>query len=241
MTHDYLLRGHVYCGYCGAPLVGSCLNKRFRYYHCRVSYSTETRLKTCTSRYIRADYLEGLVWENVRKTLEQPDLVMAGIKEQLNTEHNNAIQGVSLDKEIEKLRKQVRKYDSEEKRLIQLFRYSQLNQDLILDEVNYLKTEREADALRLENLSRTKDRIESLENAEIKLAECCQQLKSQLDSAPYQDKKDILDMLAIKVTATPDAVNIDGVIPLETAPSKPALASVEAKHGGTDIPMFVEW
>ena len=71
------------------------------------------------------------------------------------------------------------------------------------------------------------------------MADCCQQLKSQLDSASYQDKRDILDMLAIKATATQDGVNIEGIIPLETAPPKPVLASVEPTHGNTDIPMFV--
>ena len=80
-----------------------------------------------------------------------------------------------------------------------------------------------------------------MKNAEIKLAECCQQLESQLDFVSYQDKRDILEMLAIKAAATPDAVNIEVIIPLETAPSHPALASIKAKQGETDIPMFVQW
>jgi len=34
--------------------------------------------------------------------------------------------------------------------------------------------------------------------------------------AGYQDKRYILEMLAIKVAATPEKVNIDGIIPLDS-------------------------
>ena len=50
---------------------------------------------------------------------------------------------------------------------------------------------------------------------EKKLAEYCQRLGTALDTASYQDKRNILDMLAIKVTATTDTVSLDGIIPLE--------------------------
>jgi hypothetical protein len=41
-THQYLLRGHAYCGICGSPLVGSWLNKRWLYYRCRATTPTTT-------------------------------------------------------------------------------------------------------------------------------------------------------------------------------------------------------
>jgi len=238
-THDYLLRGHVRCGYCGAPLVGSCLSHSFRYYHCRATYPTAARLKTCNARYIRADNLENIVWENIRKALEQPEVVLAGVKEQLDTENNSAVQGLSVDNEIGKLTKQAKKYAAEEKRLIQLIRYGELIRDLELDEINRLKAEREANDRKLNELSAAKEKIASLEKAEVKLEECCQKLRSHLDNATYQEKREILDMLAIKVTATPDSIKIEGVIPIETTPSENALASVEATHHWTNMGMSV--
>jgi len=60
-THEYVLKGHVFCGNCGTSLVGSFMNHRFRYYHCRATYPTVTRPKKCDARYIRADYLESTV------------------------------------------------------------------------------------------------------------------------------------------------------------------------------------
>jgi site-specific DNA recombinase len=232
---EYLLRGHAYCGHCGSHLVGSLMGHRFRYYHCRGTYTTATRAKTCDARYIRADCLEGVVWQSIRKVLEHPDVVLAGVKGELENERKTVIQGVSLDAQIQKLTKRVKNYDSEEKRLVQLFRYGEFNQDTILDELNRLKSEREADKATLHKLKADKERIAVLESAEVKLSEYCERLKRDLDSASYQDKRDILDMLAIKVTATAQAIDIDGVIPLEPMFTQTSGESPDITHHWTNM------
>jgi hypothetical protein len=66
-------------------------------------------------------------------------------------------------------------------------------------------------------LEAAKEHIAKLKQAEIRLATYCEQLKSNLDAASFEDKKGILDMLAIKVSATPESVDIQGIIPLELA------------------------
>lgn len=166
---------------------------------------------------------------------EHPDVVLAGVKEELENEQKTAIRGVSLDAQIQKLTKRVKNYDSEEKRLVQLFRYGELNQDTILDELNRLKNEREADKATLHKLATDKERIAALENADVKLSEYCERLKHDLDSASYQDKRDILDMLAIKVTATVQSIDIDGVIPLEPAFTQTSGESPDITHHWTNI------
>ena len=211
--HDYLLRSHVYCGYCGSPLVGSFLNHRFRYYHCRGAYSTATRKRICNARYIRADSLEDIVWLKAREVLEDPGMVLAGVKEQLKADDGCQIE--SLEKEIKRLKRRIKGYDAQEKRLVQLFRYGEFNRDNILDELNSLKNELQKDSKTLEDYSETKERLSNLKTAQIRLAEYCQQLKRNLENASYQEKREILDMLAIRVTATTESVDIQGVIPLE--------------------------
>jgi site-specific DNA recombinase len=213
------------------------MNHRFRYYHCRATYPTATRVKACNARYIRADYLEGVVWENIKKVLLRPDLVMVAVKEQLKTENKDFVQDFSFEKEIQKLKKQINGYDAQEKRLVQLFRYGEINQDSILDEINSLNKEVESDRLKLDSLLKTKGKIVALKKAEMKLSEYCNLLKDRLDSASIQEKRDILDMLAIKVTATPNAINIEGIIPLEIIPSESDLASVEPTHHCTNMGM----
>lgn len=211
--HQYLLRGHASCGYCGSPLVGSFLNHRFRYYHCRGTYPTATREKICHARYIRADYLEESIWGKLREVLENPAIVLAGVKEQLDV--NKGCQAESIDNEILRLKRRIKSYNLQEKRLVQLFRYGEFDQNNVLDELNKLKKERETDKDSLENYCRTRERIATLKQAEIRLAAYCEQLKSDLDAASFEDKRGILDMLAIKVSATPESVDIQGLIPLD--------------------------
>jgi hypothetical protein len=66
----------------------------------------------------------------------------------------------------------------------------------------------ESDRFKLDNLVKTKEKITALNRAEIKLFEYCRLLQDRLDSANLQEKRDILDILAIQVTATTDAINI---------------------------------
>ena len=78
------------------------------------------------------------------------------------------------------------------------------------------------DEQKLENYARTKERVENLTSAEIRLDEYCQRLRYDLDNATYQEKREILGMLAIKVVATSEHINVEGVIPLEATPSQTA-------------------
>lgn len=80
-----------------------------------------------------------------------------------------------------------------------------------------MKKERERDKDSLGNYCRTRERIATLKQAEIRLAAYCEQLKSDLDAASFEDRRGILDMLAIKVSATPESVDIQGLIPLDLA------------------------
>ena len=216
--HDYLLRGHLVCGYCGSPLVGSFMNHSIRYYHCRGTYPTSTRQSICNARYIRADYLEDVTWDSIKKVLSEPEIVLASISEQLESER--AAPGTSLDKEIQKLKHRLKSYDPQERRLIQMLRYEEVTQDTLLDEINRLKKERESDKQQLENYIFTRDRIANLEKAELQLKDCCKRLHGNLGNATFQDKREILEMLAIKVTATPERIDVHGIIPLEATPTQ---------------------
>lgn len=78
--NDYLLSGHVACSKCGAPLVGTYLNHKYRYYRCRCNYPTAVSNPMCDAGYIRAEQIEKLVWQEVRKVIEHPRLIMAELE-----------------------------------------------------------------------------------------------------------------------------------------------------------------
>ncbi len=171
--------------------------------------------------------MEDIVWQNVKKVLENPEVVLAGITEVLDDKrYKSGIQGLSLDNEIEKLNRKIKKYSAQEQRMVRLFRLGEVDEDHLLDEINQLKRERESDQQQLENYIRTRQEMERLEQTEINLAKYCAQVRDNLDNADYQEMREVLDMLGIKVNATPEQVSIEGIIPLDSS---------EATHHSTNI------
>lgn len=217
--HDYLLTGHIVCGHCGSPVVGSCLNRKHRYYRCRATRSTATNSATCSAHYIRADYLENVVWGKVKEVLEKPELILAELRRHIEDEEESQSQGhSSVDKAIEKLRRKVHGYDSQEKRLVHLLRHDQVTSDYVLDEINRLKQERQTDQEELSRFYETKERLEKLAKAEIQLNEWCSTVRDNLDRCTIQEKRLALDALDIKVVASSELIDIKGTIPLEVTP-----------------------
>ena len=227
--HDYLLTGHIICGYCHSPLIGSCLNHRYRYYRCRGAYETASRGPICNARYIRADSLEEIVWNKVREVLEDPKIVLGELHRQAKAEQHKAGEGLSLDKEIARLQRKLRSYDAQQKRLVKLFRHGEVTEDYILDEMNQLKKDREEDEQHLCRLRETKEQLAKLATAEIKLNDFCARVRQNLADCSIEDKRLALDALDIKVVATQDHIEINGAIPIDltATPTSEGFSSTE--------------
>jgi site-specific DNA recombinase len=173
--------------------------------------------KTCNARYIRADYIEEVVWKNVRDVLEHPEVIVAELKRQAEEQNKISLQESDLNREITKLERRLRNYEKRERQLISLLGHGEVTKDYVLDEVNKLKSECEADQKELQKLKETKTRISHVADAEIKLNEFCQRVRQNLDNATIQDKRLALDALDIRVRASTQSIDIKGIIPVEIA------------------------
>jgi site-specific DNA recombinase len=85
---NYLLRGLVKCAHCGTACTGdvsvSSMGYRYHYYSCRkkrVTSDKRTRGLSCPK--VKAEWLEDLVWADVRGFLEKPGEVLQRVREQL--------------------------------------------------------------------------------------------------------------------------------------------------------------
>jgi len=216
---DYLVTGHIVCAECGSPVVGSCLSRKHRYYRCRSTNPTAVAGKTCSARYIRADYLEEVVWKNVREVLEHPEVILAELKRQTDEQNKLCLQESDLNVEITRLERRLRDYVKQERQLIMLLRHSEVTQDYVLDEINKLKRDRQTDQEELQTLKETKARLSHMIDAETKLNEFCQRVRQNLDNATIHDKRLALDALDIRVTASSQSIDIKGIIPVDITPS----------------------
>ncbi|MCA1677442.1 MAG: recombinase family protein [Actinobacteria bacterium] len=102
-----LLQGILVCRECGYACYRTSTrttNKRLYYYRCIGSDNyRHVGGRVCHSRPIRADELDGLVWEHVRELLEDPALVRAEIDRRLQalrSEHPAARRREALERDV---------------------------------------------------------------------------------------------------------------------------------------------
>ena len=214
---EYPLTGFAVCGKCGSPLVGSLQKGRYRYYHCRGTYCTASRDKICDEKYIRADWLDEVVWDKVKEVLSHPELLLEEIKNQTEGEQKQLSSG-AIDQEIKDLNRRLKRYPGQERRLAQLFKLG-MTPDVVLDEMNQTKKEKEADQARLDALLQAKENVTKMVDYEDKLKELCSRIVTDLDNCTPQDKKDAFTYLDLKVTATNEAVDIKGYVQPNVSPT----------------------
>jgi site-specific DNA recombinase len=208
--HEYLLRGHALCAICGSPLVGHCLNKKYRYYECSNAKPHENTGKKCQARYIRAGDLEEIVWSKTKTVLENPKIILRQLAEVSDTGNLEAI-----ETEIKELEKNLRNYEQRRINLLQALELGEFEKDEILDRLNNLKRLRHEDEAKLNDLLKTRDNITNLAEAKIRLGQLYDRVLKNLQDSTPEIIKLALDALDIKVYASTERVEIQGVIPLE--------------------------
>ncbi len=212
--HDYLLRHHAFCAICGKPLVGHCLNKKYRYYQCSSARPFENNKKQCSARYIRADGLEATVWDKTKEVLSDPGIILAEIQRQA-AEANDTANIDSMNTEIEILEKSLRNYELRRSNLLEALELGEFNKNEVLDRLNNLKRLRYEDDMKLNDLLKIRENVTSITEAKMKLGKLYDRVVENLPCCSPELKRLALDALDIKVYASTEGVEIQGVIPLE--------------------------
>ena len=213
--HDYLLRHHAFCAICGKPLVGHCLNKKYRYYQCSSARPYENSEKVCQARYVRADDLENNVWSRTQEIIRDPGIVLAEIQRQLS-EVSDGVSNDSIDAEIQELEKYISRYEQRRSNLLEALELGEFDRDEVLDRLSKVKRLRFEAEAQLKDLLKIRDNLFNLANAKIKLGQLYERVIENLQTCTPELKILIFDALDIKVFASTDKVEIQGVIPLES-------------------------
>jgi len=114
--------------------------------------------------------------------------------------------------EIRALTRKMKGYAGQERRLMNALRLEVATPDIVLDEINQMKKEREADQKRLDSLTQTKANIDKMIDMESNLKELCARIVPDLNNCTNQDKKDAYTYLDLKVKATPEGADIKGYL-----------------------------
>ena len=162
------------CGNCNTPLVGSTLNRRYRYYRCRGTFPTATAPRYYFAGYIRSDKLEEAVWGTVRDVLEDPTVALVEMRWLRQGEGN------PLDEEIARLQKEIRRCHDQELRLVKLSQFGEVDDEWIKTQSGPVKARREDSEAELQRLIEQKARAQELERSEDQLREFCERVRRNL-------------------------------------------------------------
>jgi len=209
--YDYPLTGYAVCGDCGSPLVGSCMKGVYRYYKCRGTYPTANREKTCNAHYIKAEWLENKAWDYIKGVLGTPEVLFSETSKQMEAEREQFAQG-NLEQEIRNRTRKLKGYAGQERRLMSAFRMEAATPDIVLDELNQMKKEREADKANLNNLLKAKESLAKSGDFEAKVREFCARIAPDLDNCTSEDKKDAYKYLDLHIKAKPEGADIKGYV-----------------------------
>ena len=208
----YLLQHLVRCAECGY-LMGCRANTRQstrregktysyklktprRYYRC---YGMENEGVQCRERsHIRAERLEGLVWNEVKKVLENPGLIVGGI-EAMDSRADNG----ELVEEIAIAERELQKVQTEEDRAIRLYVSGKITEKQLDRQRKFITERLEALRLKLDHY-RTRELAEAEKRALGEhIVEWAHRVGGRLNDLKDEERREVLRLIL-------DGATIDG-------------------------------
>lgn len=208
--HPYLLRRLVRCGECGYKMCGVSEGK-YAYYKCRKGRDlVETHRETkCTSRSVRQEHLDEVVWQKITKLLKEPELIIEQYKRQ-----KDIILSCGIQKQCQKLEQQIKRYEKQIQRLIDAYQMEIITAKDLDDRKNNLERK----------VSQLQEQIRNIKAAEKKdidykkifnnIETFCDTIRQGIENASFEDKRKIVELLVEWVTVTNGEVEIHHIIPL---------------------------
>ena len=241
----YLLQHMVKCAECGLLLRGRAITsnhqirngKKYVYkvdpprrdYRC--GGMSAHKLECRRPSFIKAERLEELVWNEVKRMVQHPSLIVAGI-ESLNTQQDDG-----WDREIVRVERELNKVQLEEDRAIRLYVSGKIT-EAQLDHQRKFITERletlrdELDDYRAQQRGVAEKRI-LMENIVV----WARKVGGRLNDVPFEKRRDILKLLLDQAVIDRDnnvrltlGIPTDDVVSIKNSESKFAVQDTLAHH-----------
>ena len=193
-----------------------------RYYHC---HGLSRRLRCRERPYIRAERLEDLVWSEVKRVLQNPARIVAGIEALDDRE------GGGLAEEIAKAERELRTVQLEEDRAIRLYVSGKITEEQLDLQRKFITERLESLSARVDDYrAREASGASKREMAEAVLA-WASNVGEGLDELSPEERKDVLQMVVDEVTVDREN-NLDITLAIPSDDDSVAIASQPSPRGG---------
>lgn len=192
----YLLSGLITCTDCGTSMGGNYgkhWGRKVRHYTCRKSKSTN-RIPGCRpTKLINSDSLETIVWNEVKKLLNDPDRLVSAVKRNLPAD-------ADAKKEIEKLNKQLGDTERGMTQLIDLVASGMVELDIrIRQKLTQLKQRREQLERRIKEVNKESG-MAGFSRPDVKsLKQLASELIERIDELEFEEKQQLVRSMVSQV------------------------------------------
>jgi site-specific DNA recombinase len=211
-AHLYLLRALVSCGACHLACTGRSDSRYgYAYYTCRGKSHAivSCRDEKCRSRYIPAEQLDAVIWQDVCEVLTHPEQIAAALA--------RAQAGAWLPQELQARRENLRKARVSLEQQMERLTEAYLAKVLELDE---FKRRRQELDQRLQAIAGQVRQLEASVGHQDELAAMvqsieafCQRVQQGLSEATFEQKRQLIELLIDRVVVSEQEVEIRYVIP----------------------------
>jgi site-specific DNA recombinase len=204
---DYLLAGHVVCAWCRRRY-GASTTRRWTYYYCPGAKGA-ARAERCRNNRLAAPRVELDVWARVAVALADPTLITREVERQRAATET----ATGARRDIELVEAQLERLNGQERRLLKLFRFGEIDEDLIVAENAELRRERERLSAERSGLVARLERAERDVRQLESVAAYCEQVRRRLKSFDYAGRRLALEALGVTVTADGGAWRVEAAPP----------------------------
>jgi len=209
-----LLQGMLVCRDCGYALYRTSTRtsaRKLYYYRCLGSDAyRHLRGPLCANRPVRQDYLDGFVWRELVRLLEEPALVQAEIDRRLAA----ARVADPLRRREQSLRQQQVRLQNRIARLLTAYQAELLSREQLRQRMPALRKQQQAVDAELQSLAlAAADQSRYLRLTET-LADFCAKLRTRADALEVTEKQKIARLLIQEVLVGGDTIVIRHSIPL---------------------------
>lgn len=220
--HQYMMRGHMYCGCCGSTFrCRSDYRRReegLAYYACfgQESLSSPDGLTVRCGWSLKRDMVDDSVWNAIAEMLKNPDIIFIAMQ-QKQTEMETQVQP---DRDfLERCEKMLSKLKTRRERLLKLYLDGQYDKEWLDKEMAEIEKEETDLAAKADDL---RTRIASVEFGRTQIDHIhtfCEAARQGIDLFTFEDKRMVLETLDIKAfvhrgeTKEEDVIVLTGYIP----------------------------
>jgi site-specific DNA recombinase len=223
--NDYLLRCLLTCRTCGFAMHGVTSSGaggriQYSYYICHGKDTmARDRACPCPQPRTRAAELDAVVWDHVKRLLDDPAMLAAQFEERARQADALDADAAAAGQKCEAL---LRRLDREEQRLLDAYQAEAIDLDELKQRREQIRGRRLVLTTQRDQEQRLRCDRQTAKEVWADLTAFCQRVRSRLDEATLAEKQRILQLLIERVIVGEETLEIRHVIPLGRLKAEPA-------------------